>query len=145
MVRLARKYLFSPHSSQQSHIFTLSRGLFLDVSPIILFNCSLSALSRIHAFSILVRRSFKMTTKKTAKAQLKVSRFFIPADEEEWQELFAESKLKNKTIHTVPAEEIGSGSDVNECQFVLFRAYWRAMLAPRDLRNHLDTYGLAAN
>jgi len=66
----------------------------------------------------------------------------VPNDEEEWKLLFKEAKLKHRTIHGIPWEEMGSGSDINERQFITFRAYHPHRLDLTGLSNGIHLYGL---
>ncbi|GLA48914.1 hypothetical protein AnigIFM63604_004500 [Aspergillus niger] len=64
---------------------------------------------------------------KVAKGNLRVSGFKISKDLTQLKSLLAKDGLGSKTIHEIEPGQLGFGSDINQRQYVIFRA-----LSPPD-------------
>lgn len=63
-------------------------------------------------------------TANCCAAQLgRINEIFIPADEEDWNDLVArKAGLRNKSIHTIPADWVASASEPTNSQYVMLRS-----------------------
>jgi hypothetical protein len=78
---------------------------------------------------------------KIHKSKLTIDGFFIPTGASQWETLA--KKLPYPTVNRIPWEEMGSGSEVNERQFVTFRAIWDVLRDPKKIGIHKSRFGLA--
>ncbi|GJP90955.1 uncharacterized protein AlacWU_03854 [Aspergillus niger] len=79
---------------------------------------------------------------KVAKGELRVSGFKIPKHLEQLKSLLAKDGLGSKTIHEIEPGQLGSGSDINQRQYVMFRAFSPPILRHSKFLKHAHEFGL---
>ncbi|OQE83478.1 hypothetical protein PENNAL_c0032G01035 [Penicillium nalgiovense] len=86
--------------------------------------------------------------KRQSAAKLgKLDDFFIPADEQDWSEIFQRPKLRDKitntahTIHTTPADWVASASDASHVQYIMLRSYSPRTATIKELHDTCHRFG----
>jgi hypothetical protein len=85
---------------------------------------------------------YMMSNQARGKPKLTVPGFLVPETKSEWYRLAAKASLTGKTIHDMKPEELGSGSNVSQRQFTMFRAIYREPQAAECLTNDRGIFGL---
>ncbi|KAF9247749.1 hypothetical protein DTO013E5_3293 [Penicillium roqueforti] len=78
----------------------------------------------------------------TARQLAKIDDFYIPADEEDWNDLVShKAGLRNETIHTIPADWIASASEATEVQSAMIRSYSRPIYPVASFNDKYHQFG----
>ncbi|OJI86046.1 hypothetical protein ASPTUDRAFT_116205 [Aspergillus tubingensis CBS 134.48] len=79
---------------------------------------------------------------KVAKGQLRVTGFKLPKSLKQLKSLLAKDGLGSKTIHEIEPGHLGSGSDINQRQYAMFRAFSTPIFRPSQLLKDMQDFGL---
>ncbi|KAG0152970.1 alcohol dehydrogenase, putative [Penicillium digitatum] len=81
--------------------------------------------------------------KQPTAAQLaQIDDFYIPADEEDWNDLVSrKTGLRWKTIHTIPADWVTSASEATEAQYAMIRSYSPPMSRATSFKEKSHRFG----
>ncbi|KAJ5457267.1 hypothetical protein N7530_012541 [Penicillium desertorum] len=74
----------------------------------------------------------------------RIDDFYIPADEEDWNELVQNGNLAKDTIHTIPADRIASASEASNAQYVMLRSYSPPMRRIDDFLGKCHQFGFTS-
>lgn len=79
---------------------------------------------------------------KVAKGQLRVTGFKLLKSLKQLISLLAKDGLGSKTIHEIEHKHLGSGSDINQRQYAMFRAFSTPIFRHSRLLKDMQDFGL---
>ncbi|GLA61845.1 hypothetical protein ABZX51_002245 [Aspergillus tubingensis] len=79
---------------------------------------------------------------KVSKGQLRVTGFKIPKDLAQLKSMLAKDGLGSKTIHDIEPGHLGSGSDINQRQYAMFRAFSTPISRHSGFLKDMQEFGL---